>query len=69
MSQNKTKFVVNPVSGDLDLVNDLEMGWTVKNEVKASFTVLNGYTRVYPNMQIPSGVTVTIESGGELIVL
>ena len=69
MSQNKTKFTVNPISGEPQLINDLEMGWTVKNIPKSAFTVAAGYTRVYPNLSIPDGMTITVADGGELIVL
>jgi hypothetical protein len=67
--QNPTKIAVNPLDGELQLLNDLEMGWTVKNVPKRAFTVEAGYTRVYPNLTIPVGMTITVNSGGELIVL
>lgn len=67
-SQNRTDLDVNPVTGDLQLVNDLEMGWSVRNITKAAFKVIAGYTRMYPNLSVPDGVTVSVEDGGELIV-
>ena len=68
-SQNRRDFELNPLTGDLQLVNDLEMGFSVKNVTKAPFTVLSGYTRVYPNLSIPVGTTVNVDVDGELIIL
>jgi hypothetical protein len=68
MAQNKTKVGFNPLTGEFDIFNDLEMGWTVKNKTKASFKVKAGYTRMYPNLEIPDGKTVDIEAGGEIQV-
>lgn len=67
-SQNRTDLEINPVTNELEIVNDLEMGFSVKNQTKAPFKVMNGYTRVYPNLSIPDGITVVIEDGGTLIV-
>lgn len=67
-SQNRTDLDVNPVTGELQLVNDLEMGWSVRNITKAPFKVINGYTRMYPNLAVPDGITVNVEDGGELII-
>jgi hypothetical protein len=69
VSQNKNKVVLNPMTGDLQLLNDMELGWTVRNRVKAPFFVLDGYTRVYPNMWVPDGTEVEVQDGGELVVL
>lgn len=68
MSQNKDKVILNPFTGELQIQNDLELGWTVKNIAKAPFTVKSGYTRMYPNLSIPTGTTITVETGGELQV-
>lgn len=68
MSQNKVKAAVNPFTGELQLINDLEMGWSVKNIPKAPFTVKYGFTRMYPNLTIPDGMTIVVEDGGTLIV-
>jgi hypothetical protein len=68
MAQNRTKPFYDPIEDEIQFINDLEMGWTVRNIPKAPFKVLNGYTRVYPNLTIPDGITVEIEDGGELIV-
>lgn len=67
MSQNRLKTVLNPLTGDFDQVNDLEMGFTVRNQTKAPFTVLSGYTRVYPNLAVPDGFEIVVEDGGEMI--
>lgn len=68
MAQNKLKVILNPFTGELQLANDLELGWTVRNVVKAPFVVMAGYTRMYPNMSIPDGTTIDVEDGGELQV-
>ena len=67
-SQNREKLVLNPVTGDLQLLNDLEMGWTVRNIPKAPFYVLGGYTRMYPNLSIPDGMEINVRDDGELQV-
>lgn len=68
-SQNREKVTLNPLTGDLQLMNDLEMGFSVRNLAKAPFFVLAGYTRVYPNLIIPDGMTIEVRLNGELIVL
>ncbi len=68
-SQNREKLVINPVNSELQLLNDLEMGFTVRNIPKTAFYVLSGYTRVYPNLAIPDGMTIEVQDNGELIVL
>lgn len=68
-SQNKEKPVLNPFTGDLQLLNDLELGFSVRNQAKAPFFVRDGFTRLYPNLKIPSGMTIEVQLGGELIVL
>lgn len=68
-SQNREKAIVNPFTGEPQLVNDLEMGFTVRNIPKAPFYVLPEYTRVYPNLSIPEGMTIEVQQNGELIVL
>lgn len=67
-SQNREKVVLNPLTGDLQLLNDPELGWSVRNVAKAPFYVLNGYTRMYPNLSIPVGMTIDVQVGGELMV-
>jgi len=67
-SQNKLDMEINPLSGELQLINDLEMGFTVRNVVKAPFYVLDGYTRMYPNMAVPENITIEVRDGGELII-
>ena len=67
-SQNRKKIELNPLSNELEIVNDLEMGFSVKNVAKAPFFVLDGFTRVYPNLSIPDGMEIIINDGGELIV-
>lgn len=67
-SQNRIKVDLNPFSGELQLINDLEMGWSVRNVPKAAFFVKGGFTRVYPNLAIPVGMVINVEVGGELIV-
>lgn len=67
-SQNRTDFEYNPLEGTLDIVNDLEMGWSVRNQTKAPFSVKAGFTRMYPNLSIPDGMTIVIQDGGTLIV-
>lgn len=69
MSQNKIKPIINPFTSDLQMISDLELGWTVRNQAKAPFFVLDGFTRVYPNLTIPIGMTIDVQDGGELIVL
>lgn len=68
MSQNKDKVILNPFTGDLQLISDLELGITARNEAKNPFFVLNGYTRFYPNLSIPVGTTIEVQDGGELQV-
>lgn len=68
-SQNREKLVLNPATGDLQLMLDPELGVSVKNIAKAPFTVLDGYTRIYPNLTIPENMTITVNEGGELIVV
>ena len=68
-AQNPTKITLNPIEGNLQLINEMEMGWTVRNITKASFTVKAGYTRMYPNLTVPVGRTITVDVGGELIVI
>lgn len=68
MSQNRLKPVINPFSNDLQLTNDLELGWTVRNIAKAPFFVLDGYTRMYPNLSIPEDMEIEVRDGGELQV-
>ena len=65
-SQNREKLTLNPVTGNLQLINDLEMGWTVRNIPKAPFYILDGFTRMYPNLSIPVGMTIEVQDGGEL---
>ena len=67
-SQNREKLTINPATGALDMILDPEVGTSVKNEAKCTFTVLPGYTRTYPNLTIPNGMTITVAVGGELIV-
>jgi hypothetical protein len=69
MAQNRTKPALNPFTNELQIINDLEMGFTVRNVAKAPFVVMNGYTRVYPNLCIPDDMTIEVQDGGELIVL
>jgi len=68
MSQNRLKMILNPITGELEWANDLELGWTVKNVAKAPFFVLPGYTRMYPNLSIPEGMTIEVQEDGELQV-
>lgn len=68
MSQNKNKTVLNPFTGEFQLLSDLEMGWTVRNIPKAAFKVKAGYTRMYPNLWIPEGMTIEVQEDGELQV-
>lgn len=68
-SQNKVKAILNPFEGKLQLTQDLELGFSVKNVAKAPFVVLDGYTRTYPNLWIPDDMEIEVEEGGELIVL
>lgn len=67
-SQNRRDFDVNPVTGKLQMVNDLEMGWSVRNVTKAPFYVSAGFTRMYPNLTIPDGILIDVQDDGELIV-
>lgn len=67
-SQNRVDLEVNPLSGELQLINDLEMGWSVRNVPKAAFFVKAGFTRMYPNLTIPDGMTIEVRDGGELMV-
>lgn len=67
-SQNKEKVTINPFVGELQLINDLEMGYTVRNLLKASFFVKDGFTRSYPNLQVPVGKTADVQAGGELVI-
>ena len=67
-SQNREKVELNPFDGNLQLLNDLELGWSVRNVAKAPFYVLNGYTRMYPNLSIPDNMTIDVQDGGELQV-
>lgn len=67
-SQNRTKVDLNPFTGDLQLLNDLEMGFSVKNVPKSAFYVKSGFTRVYPNLSIPVGMDIEVQEDGELIV-
>jgi hypothetical protein len=67
-SQNRLTIEINPVTSEPQLINDLEMGFTVRNVVKAPFYVLDGYTRMYPNMAVPEGITIEVRDGGELII-
>ena len=67
-SQNREKIELNPITGDLQLLNDLEMGFSVRNITKAPFKVKSGFTRVYPNLSVPDDITVEVEDGGELQV-
>ncbi len=67
-SQNREKSVLNPFTGDLQILNDPEMGFSVRNTLKAPFYVLADYTRVYPNLSIPEGMEVDVHMDGELIV-
>ena len=66
-SQNRVKLEVSPL-GDIQFINDLEMGFSVRNVVKAPFYVLDGYTRMYPNMAVPEDITIEVRDGGELII-
>ncbi len=68
-SQNRKDFELNPITKELDMVNDLEMGWSVKNIPKAPFFVKAGFTRVYPNLTIPDGMTIDIQDDGEMQVI
>lgn len=67
-SQNREKVVLNPITGDLQLMNDPELGISVRNQAKAPFYVLAGYTRIYPNLEIPVGMDIEVQEDGELIV-
>lgn len=67
-SQNREKVVLNIFSGDLQFLNDLEMGFSVRNLLKAPFYVRPGYTRTYPNLSIPQDLDVEVQEDGELIV-
>jgi hypothetical protein len=42
---------------------------TTLNLILKNFSVKNEYTRMHPNLKVNDGVTVTVEDGGELIVL
>jgi hypothetical protein len=68
MSQNKLKVTFNPLTNDFELINDLELGWTVRNRAKAPFFVLGGFTRMYPNLEIPDGMDIEVRDDGELQV-
>ena len=67
-SQNRTKLILDPIEGDFQWINDLEMGWSVKNIPKAPFYVAPGWTRMYPNLSIPEGMTIEVQEDGELQV-
>jgi len=67
-SQNRLKITFNPISGELEFVNDLEMGFTTRNVCKAPFFVKSGYTRFYPNLSVPEDMTIEVRDGGELQV-
>jgi hypothetical protein len=66
---NKNKAVLNPFDGGLELQHDDLAGTTTRNQTLASFTIQAGFSRVHPNLEIPVGLEVDIEVGGELIVL
>lgn len=68
MGQNKNKIVLNPITSELQLLSDLELGWSVRNVAKSPFFVASGFTRVYPNLEIPVGMDIEVQDGGELIV-
>jgi hypothetical protein len=67
-SQNRKTLELNPISNELELVNDLELGFSVRNVAKAPFIVRAGFTRVYPNLAIPLGMEISVEDDGELQV-
>lgn len=64
---NKKKVELNPFDGSLEINHDVLAGVTTRDQTIASFTIQAGFTRVHPNLTIPSGVEVDVE--GELIVL
>lgn len=66
---NKIKVVLNPFTKQLELQTDVEAGITVRNRTFTDFTIKNGFTCMHPNLIIPDGKIVTVEDGGELIVL
>jgi len=46
----------------------IDFGITKKNQIDADITILTGYTMSHPNLIIGSTATITIESGGDLII-
>ena len=66
---NKNKVVLNPFDGGLEIQHDERSGTTTRNQTFVSFTIQAGFSRVHPNLEIPVGLEVDIEVGGELIVL
>lgn len=68
-SQNREKVILNTFTGEFQFLNDLEMGYTVRNIAKAPFYVLGGHTRMYPNLSIPDGMEIEVREDGELIVM
>ena len=68
-SQNKIKVALNPFEGtNLQWINDLELGVSVRNLAKSPFYVAPGFTRIYPNLEIPDGMDIEVQEDGELIV-
>lgn len=47
----------------------IDLGITVKNDTPVEFSVMAGFTRIYPNLGISDSLTVTIEENGEIVVL
>lgn len=66
--QNRLKLIINPFDATPQMINDLELGFTVRNTAKCKFSVMNGFTRFYPNLWIPDGMTIEVQDGGELQV-
>ena len=79
MSNNK--FYVTPVANSIPYDNQntglqtdnlqefIDGGIIVKNISPVQYSVASGYTRMHPNLVISEGIEITIDDGGELIVL
>jgi len=67
-------FRFNPTTGQLDLVGSSSSATSsdnilIKRTIIQDFTVPNDYTMLGRDTIIDSGITLTIDIGGELLVL
>ena len=66
---NQTKPVLNPYTGQMESIPAIDRGIEIRNSIYFNIVVKADFTRLQPNAVILDGIEVTIEDGGEMIVL